>query len=91
MLLEIQLQSLIYSFVYGYFFSIVLNLNYKYLFNSKAIIKVIINILFIIDNVFLYYILLRKINNGIVHYYFIIMIFLGFIFCNYFSKKIRRY
>jgi len=90
MVLEVQLQSLIYSFVYGFFFSFLLNINYKYLFNSTNFYKIIINILFILDNVLLYYILLRLINNGVIHIYFLLMIVLGFMFGNYYTKKIRR-
>lgn len=90
MVLEVQLQSLIYSFVYGFFFSFLLNINYKYLFNSTSIYKIIINILFILDNVLLYYIILRYINNGVIHMYFLLMIVFGFVFGNYYTKKIRR-
>lgn len=90
MLLKVQFQSLIYSFVYGFFFSILLNINYKYLFDSKKIKKIIFNIIFILDNSLLYYILLKYINNGVVHIYFFIMIILGFILGNYYSKKIRK-
>lgn len=91
MSLEVQIQSLIYSFVYGYFFSFLVNLNYKYLFKSKFVFKIIINILFILDNVLFYYIILKYINKGIIHPYFIIMIILGFLFGNIYSSKIRRY
>jgi len=90
MILEVQIQSLIYSFVYGFFFSILLNLNYKYLFKTGIYYKIFINILFILDNVLLYYILLRIINNGVIHPYFFIMIVLGFLLGNYYSKKIRK-
>lgn len=90
MVLEVQIQSLIYSFVYGFFFSILLNFNYKYLFKTGIYYKIVINILFMLDNVLLYYILLRIINNGVIHPYFFIMIVLGFFLGNYYSKKIRK-
>lgn len=90
MILEVQIQSLIYSFVYGFFFSILLNYNYKFLFKSNNYYKIIINILFILDNVLLYYIILKYINNGVIHVYFFIMIVLGVIFGNYYSKKVRK-
>lgn len=79
MTLEIQIQSLIFSFVYGLFFSFLLNLNYKYMFEAKLPIKVVTNIFFVLDHVFLYFILLRWINHGILHLYFFLCLFLGFI------------
>lgn len=89
MTLEVQIQSMIYSFVYGLFFSFLLNLNYRILFSSKKIIKVIFNFLFILNNVFLYFILLRYINQGVVHSYFLLLIVLGFVLGNKTTKVIR--
>lgn len=89
MALEIQIQSMIYSFVYGLFFSFLLNLNYRLLFSSNKVIQIVFNLFFIIDNVFLYFILLRYINQGIVHVYFILLIGLGFLVGNQTTKKIR--
>lgn len=90
MSLEIQIQTLAFSLIYGMFFSLIMNLNYKYIFNSKLYYKVIINLLFVIGMVLLYFILLRKINNGIFHSYFIIMIILGFFIGNYKTKVLRK-
>ena len=49
-----------------------------------------IDMLFIIDNVLVYFIILRYINNGIFHIYFSIMIILGFILGYFIDKKIRK-
>ena len=87
--LEIQIQSLIYSFVYGLFFSYLLNLNYRILFMSRRLIQIFANFFFILDNVFLYFILLRYINQGIFHTYFFLLLVLGFIVGNTVTKKIR--
>jgi hypothetical protein len=86
--LDIQIKSLIFSFIYGIFFSFVLNLNYKYVYKSKGIYKIVINALFIIDNVLLYFLILKKINSGIIHFYFILMIILGFILFHTKFKKL---
>lgn len=85
--LSIQIKSIIFSFLYGMFFSVLLNINYKYLYNTKKYIKILMNIIFIIDNVLLYFLILIKINNGIIHYYFVLSIFLGFITIN---KKLSK-
>ena len=87
--LEVQIQSMIFSFVYGLFFSFLLNLNYRVLFTSKKYIQVIGNLFFIIDNVLLYFILLRYINNGVLHLYFLLLVVLGFFVGNPTTKKIR--
>lgn len=89
MTLEVQIQSMIYSLVYGLFFSFLLNLNYRLLFTSKKIIQIIFNFFFIIDNVLLYFILLKYINHGIIHLYFIFLIIIGFLIGNQVTKKIR--
>ena len=90
--LNIQIKSIIYSFIYGCIFSLLLNINYKYIYYSKGIKKILINVFFIIDNVLLYFLILRYINNGIFHFYFLLSIILGFIFVNYMTtKKIKLF
>lgn len=91
MSLEVQIQSLIYSFVFGIFFSYTMNLNYRYLFSSTKLIRIIINLLFVLVHVLFYFILLKMINSGVLHIYFLIVFILGFCFGNYYSKKLRRY
>ena len=86
MRINIQLISLEYSFLYGIFFYFMLLLNKKYLNNKYAFIY---NLLFIIDNVLLYFIILRYINNGIFHIYFLFTIVLGFSLVYYVDKKKR--
>ncbi len=89
--LNIQIKSILYSFLYGILFSFLLNLNYKYIYYSKGIIKLLINLFFIIDNVFLYFIGLRLLNGGIFHFYFLISIILGFISVNSLTSKIFKH
>jgi len=86
--LDIQLKSILFSFLYGCFFSILLNLNYKFIYYSKGIKKILINIFFVIDNVLLYFIILRYINCGIFHFYFLLSIILGFVIVNKVTSKI---
>ena len=88
--LEIQIQVLIYSLIYGMFFSLVMNLGFRYIFYTKTLYKVIINFLFILNMAFIYFILLRKINNGIFHSYFLLMIILGILIGNSNTKMLRK-
>lgn len=85
--LSIQLQVLTVSFVYGILFSYILKIQYRFLFSGGYIYKLLVNFLFIIDNCLLYFMILRAINNGIFHIYFLFLLILGFLFGNYLIKK----
>ena len=86
--LKIQIISVFISYLYGIFFSILLNLNSKYIYNTKKIKKILFNFIFVFDNVLLYFIILRYINDGILHYYFILALFLGFLSVNKVTNRI---
>ena len=85
MSLKIQILSLIISFIYGLFFNIILNINYKIIYNDNVLIQIIGSFLFIIANSLLYFYLLIKINNGIVHIYCLLMLLIGYLI----MKKIK--
>lgn len=85
--LSIQLQSLIASFAYGMLVSYLIKLQYKFLFNGRIFYKIIITTLFIFDNCLLYFLLLRTINDGIFHIYFLFMLIIGYLFGNYLVDK----
>ncbi len=75
-----QIVSLIVSFSFGILFSVCTDLNYRFLFSKKQIIKIIITIVYIIDFTLLYFLILKYLNNGVLHYYFIIFIVMGYTF-----------
>lgn len=85
--LGIQLKTLIFSFAYGILFSYLLKLNYKYLFDSKLVYKIIITILFVFNTCLLYFLGLRLINNGVFHVYFLLILIIGYLFGNYLLNK----
>ncbi len=89
--LETQLQSLIFSFIFGLFFALIFNIFYRFLFRGHFIFKIISNFIFVMANTLLYFLALKIINNGIIHSYFIILLFLGFIIGNKKTKVIRSY
>lgn len=80
--IKLQITTLLFSFLYGIFFSFFLSLNYKFIYSDKKILKTIISFLFIIVCVLLYFIILKKINYGVFHVYEILMIILGFVLEN---------
>ena len=90
MTLKIQIISLIVSFLYGIFFSFLLNINYKIIYNNNKFIKIFGTFLFIVFNSLLYFLILLKVNNGIVHIYCILSLICGFIFhTSFLYKRIR--
>lgn len=85
--LSIQLQVLTVSFVYGIFFSYLLKMQYKFLFESKLFYKIILTVFFVFDNCLLYFLILKLINHGIFHPYFLLLLIIGYLFGNYLVKK----
>ena len=78
--LSIQIKTLIVSFIYGILLSYIIISHYKYLFLSKLWYKLILSIVFIFDYILLYFFILKIINNGVFHIYFLILLVLGYLF-----------
>lgn len=89
MSLIVQIQSIFISFIFGIFFSLLFNVMYKVLFTKNIFINVITNLLFVFSLFSLYYFLLYKINNGIIHIYFIITLIFSFFIYNRIFVQIR--
>ena len=87
---KIQLLSFFVSFLYGIFFFIVNKLNKKIIKSQKTLFQYISSILFVLNIVLLYIIIIYKINNGIFHIYFIITLILGFVFMVKIEKKMTN-
>lgn len=90
MSLSVQIFSFIFSFFYGIFFEILLDLNTKIINSSKLFVKIIGTFLFVLFNSILYFIILMKINNGILHIYFFLCILLGYTLSCKVGKKIFK-
>ena len=87
MTLKTQVISLVVSFLYGIFFSIFLNINYKIIYNNKKIYQIGGTFIFILLNVLLYFLIIKKINNGVIHIYCIMSIIFGFSVEHFFIRK----
>lgn len=77
--IKLQITTLLFSFLYGIFFSFFLSLNYKFIYSNKIIFRTVISFLVVVVSVLLYFIILKKINYGIFHIYEVLMIILGVI------------
>ncbi len=91
MSLQVQINSFIFSFFFGIIFSMCTNLNYRFLFSKKLGFKILFTIIYIFDFSLLYFIIMKKINYGIIHEYFLISLGIGYIISSiYFDKKINN-
>ena len=90
MILSVQIESFLFSFLYGLFFAFLFNLNYKYLFCKKLFNRILLNLFFNIDIFLCYFLLLKKLNYGIIHIYFLFFLYFGFILGNKMTKKLRK-
>ena len=86
---NIQLISILISFIYGILFYSLTNLLFKLINNLKVIYKHIITFIYVLDMSIIYMIILYKINLGYFHIYFIFMVFLGFIIGEFLSKYLK--
>jgi hypothetical protein len=89
MIIDIQVKSLLFSFFYGIVFSILLHIIYKHLYKGPLIFRILISFLTVVDSILIYFITLKKINEGVIHNYFIFMILLGFVIMETLFKKVK--
>lgn len=78
--LNIQIKLIVFSFIFGFFFSVILELFNKKTLNYKNYIKLILSFLLISIFSYIYFHGIQKIGYGIFHIYSIISIIIGFIF-----------
>lgn len=86
--LNIQIYSLLFSFLYGIIFYILLEINYRFLFEGKIIYRIIISFLFVMALSLVYFLILLKINNGVLHLYFFLLMFTGYLLSFVIYKKL---
>ena len=84
---QLQLISLSISYLYGFFFFYLYKMNYLLIKDKKKFYQSLITILFMYNMVLIYIIIIYKVNHGIFHIYFFIMIALGFYSSLQLTKK----
>lgn len=83
--LSTQIMSLLFSFIYGVIVSYLFNLNYNFIFKTSMLYKIVINILFCVNLGLVYFLLIKVINYGVIHIYFVFSFLIGF------SIFVKRY
>lgn len=74
----VQVLSFLVSFVYGLGFYLFSRFNKFMLVNKKFYVQLLITLVFVVDAVILYVYLMYKINFGVIHPYFVMVVVLGF-------------
>lgn len=86
-----QLLTIFITILYGSVLYWLIKLNKKMLFDGSIVKKIIFSIIFVIDMVLIYFIIIKHINNGILTYYSYLLIILGTLIQNYIDNKIKTY
>lgn len=88
---KIQIISFIFSFIFGILFYLTSKLNFNFIKKYNVIFRYLITIAYVLDVSLIYIICMFKINYGIIHIYFVLILFLGFFLASLYCKKIRKY
>lgn len=76
--LKIQIITIIFSIIFGFLFSLLINILKKWLFKINKILQLFISLLITIVMAFVYFYVLLKLNNAIIHPYFIFAFIFGY-------------
>ncbi len=77
--LKIQVYSIISSFLFGTLFSLTFNYCYKKMKIRNRYIRLLFNLIFVLVHTIVYYLLMEKVNNGILHPYCLLTVLIGFV------------
>ena len=87
--LRIQITALFFSFFFGIIFSFLTSVLY-HIFKKRKFCFFLITIIYIVCSIYVYFMGLKKMNNAIIHIYFLLILFLGILFETHFQKKIEK-
>ena len=76
---NLQLICFLASFLYGIFFGLLSKFHFKLIIKYHVIFQLLISLVFVIDMVLGYILIMYHLNLGVFHIYFLIFIFFGYI------------
>lgn len=85
----LQLLSFFCSFLFGFCFSIFTCFHFKVSEKYPTFLKYISTFLFILDVLLAYLLIMYYLNNGVIHIYFLVFVFLGFVSFHFLSKNVK--
>ena len=84
--LNLQIKTIIVSFLFGIYLYIFLRATKKIIYSKYEIVKLLGTVLIVFTNTIFYFLIINKINNGIFHIYEILFIGLGMLIDNIIHK-----
>ena len=90
MILETQIITFLVSVGFGVLFSFSIDLIKNKLFQIKSLFQMIISLVLTILLSLIYFYVLLKLNNAIIHPYYIVAFIIGFLIENTFKKISKR-
>ena len=88
--LDIQIKLIIFSFVFGFIFSRILEIFNKFTLKYNNILKFVLSFILISFSTFIYFVGIDKIGYAIFHIYSLLSIVLGFIFYDFLNKYVFK-
>ncbi len=77
--LNIQIKLIVFSFIFGFFFSVMLEIFNKKVDKCKKVVKLILTFLVVFLSTIIYFEGIKRIGNATFHIYSILTIIVGFI------------
>ena len=87
--LSIQIKTLLFSLLFGFVFNIFVTLLNKFIYNKKKVIQIVSTLILTLFSTITYFVILQKLNEAIIHPYFLLMFILGFCFSNVVKKLLK--
>ena len=87
--LSIQIKTLLFSLLFGFVFNIFVTLLNKFIYNKKKVIQIVSTLILTLFSTFTYFAILQKLNEAIIHPYFLFMFILGFSLSNIVKKLLK--
>ena len=82
----LQIETFFYSFIFGFIFFYITFFHFKLTKKKSKLVRFVLDFIYVMDIVFVYLIILYKINLGIFHIYFFFIIVLGY-YIGFICKK----
>lgn len=90
MTLYIQFKLIIFSFLFGIYFGLMISLSNNVVSKLNSIKMFIYYLSFVVFSAFLYFYILCKITNGVLHYYSFLFIIIGVVTQNIIVSKVKK-
>jgi hypothetical protein len=89
--IDLQIKSLIFSFVFGILFALIFDVNQKLIYEKNNWYRWLVSFSLVFIFTMGYFLILKYLNGGVLHLYFIFMIVLGILVYNKFFHKYFKF